>query len=86
MEQAIYELNTNTVLVNNSLIPLKKSPLEVAGSSASQEITYFFCWTRSFFPRLEELALTRIQTRFTQSARIGPYPKPDAPNLHLPFP
>ena len=42
MEHAIYELNTNTVLVNNSLISLKKSPVEDAGSSASQEITSFF--------------------------------------------
>jgi hypothetical protein len=48
MEHAIYELNTNTVLVNNSQIPLKKSPLEVAGSSASQEITYFFLWNPKF--------------------------------------
>jgi len=60
MEHEIYELNTNTVLVNNSQISLKKSPLEVAGSSASQEITYFFYGTRSFFPRLEELALVLI--------------------------
>lgn len=60
MEHTIYVLNTNTVLVNNSQMPLNRVSFRSCWFLSQPRNYPHFYGTRSVFPRLEDLSLALI--------------------------